>query len=120
MQEKAKVDISYMQKLCGLDIDKMLEELEGEIFRVPEYGNPNYWVTADEYLSGNVREKLKVAKQFAFEDSSYQKNVEYLKKVIPKDIPPTEISIRIGATWIPEDIITNFILDLIDGKSNYF
>lgn len=73
MQEKAKVDISYMQKLCGLDIDKMLEELEGEIFRVPEYGNPNYWVTADEYLSGNVREKLKVAKQFAFEDSSYQK-----------------------------------------------
>lgn len=51
----------------------MLEELEGEIFRVPEYGNPNYWVTADEYLSGNVREKLKVAKQFAFEDSSYQK-----------------------------------------------
>ena len=116
MQEKAKVDISYMQKLCGLDIDKMLEELEGEIFRVPEYGNPNYWVTADEYLSGNVREKLKVAKQFAFEDSSYQKNVEYLKKVIPKDIPPTEISIRIGATWIPEDIITNFILDLIDAS----
>ena len=105
-----------MQKLCGLDIDKMLEELEGEIFRVPEYGNPNYWVTADEYLSGNVREKLKVAKQFAFEDSSYQKNVEYLKKVIPKDIPPTEISIRIGATWIPEDIITNFILDLIDAS----
>ena len=116
MQEKAKVDISYMQKLCGLDIDKMLEELEGEIFRVPEYGNPNYLVTADEYLSGNVREKLKVAKQFAFEDSSYQKNVEYLKKVIPKDIPPTEISIRIGATWIPEDIITNFILDLIDAS----
>ena len=116
MQEKAKVDISYMQKLCGLDIDKMLEELEGEIFRVPEYGNPNYWVTADEYLSGNVREKLKVAKQFAFEDSSYQKNIEYLKKVIPKDIPPTEISIRIGATWIPEDIITNFILDLIDAS----
>ena len=116
MQEKAKVDISYMQKLCGLDINKMLEELEGEIFRVPEYGNPNYWVTADEYLSGNVREKLKVAKQFAFEDSSYQKNVEYLKKVIPKDIPPTEISIRIGATWIPEDIITNFILDLIDAS----
>ena len=116
MQEKAKVDISYMQKLCGLDIDKMLEELEGEIFRVPEYGNPNHWVTADEYLSGNVREKLKVARQFAFEDSSFQINVEYLKKVIPKDIPPTEISIRIGATWIPEDIITNFILDLIDAS----
>ena len=116
MQEKAKVDISYMQKLCGLDIDKMLEELEGEIFRVPEYGNPNHWVTADEYLSGNVREKLKVARQFAFEDSSFQINVEYLKKVIPKNIPPTEISIRIGATWIPEDIITNFILDLIDAS----
>ena len=116
IQEKAKVDISYMQKLCGLDTDKMLEELQGEIFRVPEYGNPNHWVTADEYLSGNVREKLKIARQFAFEDSSYQINVEYLKKVIPKDIPPAEISVRIGATWIPEDIITDFILDLIDAS----
>lgn len=117
IQEKARVDIPYMQELCGLDIDKMLEDLKGEIFRVPEYGNPNHWVTADEYLSGNVREKLKIARQFAFEDSSYQINVDYLKEVIPKDIPPTEISVRIGATWIPEDIITEFILDLLDAST---
>ncbi len=116
MQEKARVDIPYMQELCGLDTDKMLDDLKGEIFRVPEYGNPNNWVTADEYLSGNVREKLKIARQFAFEDSSYQINVDYLKEVIPKDIPPTEISVRIGATWIPEDIITEFILDLLDAS----
>ena len=117
MQEKARIDIPYMQELCGLDIDKMLEDLKGEIFRVPEYGNPNHWVTADEYLSGNVREKLKIARQFAFEDSSYKINVDYLKEVIPKDIPPTEISVRIGATWIPEDIITEFILNLLDAST---
>lgn len=114
IQERAKVDIDYIQKLCGLDKDKMLEELEGEVFKVPDSDNSNHYVTADEYLSGNVREKLKIAKQYAYEDSSYQINVEYLNKVIPKDIPPTEISVRIGATWIPEDVITEFILDLID------
>lgn len=114
IQERAKVDIDYMQKLCGLDKDKMLEELEEEVFKVPDSDNSNHYVTADEYLSGNVREKLKIAKQYAYEDSSYQINVEYLNKVIPKDIPPTEISVRIGATWIPEDVITEFILDLID------
>lgn len=128
IQERAKVDIDYMQKLCGLDKDKMLEELEGEVFKVPDSDNSNHYVTADEYLSGNVREKLKIAKQYAYEDSSYQINVEYLNKVIPKDIPPTEISVRIGATWIPEDVITEFILDLIDAgyyarrdvKAHYF
>lgn len=114
IQERAKVDIDYMQKLCGLEKEKMLEELEGEVFKVPDSDNSNHYVTADEYLSGNVREKLKIAKQYAYEDSSYQINVEYLNKVIPKDIPPTEISVRIGATWIPEDVITEFILDLID------
>lgn len=114
IQERAKVDIDYMQKLCGLEKEKMLEELEGEVFKVPDSDNSNHYVTADEYLSGNVREKLKIAKQYAYEDSSYQINVEYLNKVIPKDIHPTEISVRIGATWIPEDVITEFILDLID------
>lgn len=114
IQERAKVDIDYMQKLCGLEKEKMLEELEGEVFKVPDSDNSKHYVTADEYLSGNVREKLKIAKQYAYEDSSYQINVEYLNKVIPKDIPPTEISVRIGATWIPEDVITEFILDLID------
>lgn len=114
IQERAKVDIDYMQKLCGLEKEKMLEELEGEVFKVPDSDNSNHYVTADEYLSGNVREKLKIAKQYAYEDSPYQINVEYLNKVIPKDIPPTEISVRIGATWIPEDVITEFILDLID------
>ncbi len=114
MQEKAKVDLSYMKSLCGLSTAKIIDDLSGEIFRVPEYGNPNHWVTKDEYLSGNVREKLKIAKQFAYEDSSYKINVEYLTQALPKDIPTADISVRLGATWIPEDVITEFLLELID------
>ena len=114
MQEKAKVDLSYMQGLCGLSTNKIIDDLSGEIFRVPEYGNPNHWVTKDEYLSGNVREKLKIAKQFAYENSSYKINVEYLTQALPKDIPTADISVRLGATWIPEDVITEFLLELID------
>ena len=118
ISDKARVDLSYMQSLCKMDMDKILEDLEGEIFRVPEYGNPNNWVTADEYLSGNVREKLKIAEEFAKEDSSFNINVEHLKKVIPKDISTSEISIRLGATWIPEDVIKEFMFELLE--SSYY
>ncbi|MDO5002774.1 MAG: SNF2-related protein [bacterium] len=114
--DKAKVDLSYIQSLCKMDMDKIIEELRGEIFRVPEKENPNNWVTADEYLSGNIREKLYEAEKFTEEDSSYNVNVEYLKKVIPKDIPAEEISVRIGTTWIPEDIMTEFMFDLFDSS----
>ena len=109
LSEKARVDIEYMQSLCGLDMDIMLKDLEGEIFNVPEYGEPNHWVTADEYLSGNVREKLKIAEKFAETDDRYLINVKYLKEVIPKDLSASEISVRLGSTWIPPEDIKDFI-----------
>ncbi len=114
--DKARVDISYMQSLCKIDMDKMLADLEGQIFRVPEYGESNKWVTADEYLSGNVREKLKIAEEFVSEDSEYKINVEYLKRVLPKDIPTSEINVRLGATWLPEDVIKQFMFELLESS----
>ena len=113
LSEKAKVDIPFMQSLCNMDKDKMIEELKGEIFNVPEYGESNNWVTADEYLSGNIREKLKIAEEFAKNDERFKINVEYLQKVMPKDLTPAEISIRLGATWIPEKYIEDFIFELL-------
>ena len=118
LSEKAKVDIEYMQKLCNLDMDKMLNDLEGEIFNVPEYGEPNHWVTADEYLSGNVREKLKVAEKFAETDERFNSNVKYLKEVQPKDLSASEISVRLGSTWIPTEDIKAFIDYLL--TPNYY
>ncbi len=114
IQDKAKVDLNYMHELCGIDMDKMIESLQGVIFRVPEKGNPNNWVTADEYLSGNVREKLKVAEEFAKEDASFNINVEKLKEVIPKDLGASEIGVKLGATWIPPEIIRQFIFELLE------
>lgn len=118
LSEKARVDITFMQKLCNMDIDKMLKELEGEIFNVPEYGEPNQWVTADEYLSGNVREKLKIAEHFAETDERFNVNVKYLKEVQPKDLSASEISVRLGSTWIPPEDIKVFIEYLLN-PSNY-
>ncbi len=118
ISDKARVDLDYIQSLCNMDMDKIISDLEGEIFRVPEYGNPNNWVTADEYLSGNIREKLDDAEEFAEDDSSFKINVDYLKKVMPKDIPTEEISVRLGATWIPEEIITKFMFELLDSSFN--
>ena len=118
ISDKARVDLPYMQSLCRMDMDKIIEELDGEIFRVPEYGNPNNWVTADEYLSGNVREKLKIAEEFAKEDDRYSINVEHLKRVIPEEIPASEINVRLGTTWIPPDIIKEFMFDLLDSSFN--
>ena len=118
LSEKARVDITFMQKLCNMDMDKMLKELEGEIFNVPEYGEPNQWVTADEYLSGNVREKLKIAEHFAETDERFNVNVKYLKEVQPKDLSASEISVRLGSTWIPPEDIKVFIEYLLN-PSNY-
>ena len=114
LSEKARVDIEFMQSLCGLDMDKMLQDLEGQIFNVPEYGEPNHWVTSDEYLSGNVREKLKIAEQFAETDDRFQVNVKYLKEVQPKDLSASEISVRLGSTWIPSEDIKVFIEYLLN------
>ena len=118
LSEKARVDITFMQKLCNMDMDKMLKDLEGEIFNVPEYGEPNQWVTADEYLSGNVREKLKIAEHFAETDERFNVNVKYLKEVQPKDLSASEISVRLGSTWIPPEDIKVFIEYLLN-PSNY-
>ena len=118
LSEKARVDITFMQKLCNMDMDKMLKDLEGEIFNVPEYGEPNHWVTADEYLSGNVREKLKIAEHFAETDERFNVNVKYLKEVQPKDLSASEISVRLGSTWIPPEDIKVFIEYLLN-PSNY-
>ena len=118
LSEKARVDITFMQKLCNIDMDKMLKDLDGEIFNVPEYGEPNHWVTADEYLSGNVREKLKIAEHFAETDERFNVNVKYLKEVQPKDLSASEISVRLGSTWIPPEDIKVFIEYLLN-PSNY-
>lgn len=118
LSEKARVDITFMQKLCNMDMGKMLKDLEGEIFNVPEYGEPNQWVTADEYLSGNVREKLKIAEHFAETDERFNVNVKYLKEVQPKDLSASEISVRLGSTWIPPEDIKVFIEYLLN-PSNY-
>lgn len=117
IQDKAKVDLDYMQQLCNMDKEEIINSLEGVIFRVPDYENSDNWVTADEYLSGNVREKLKVAEQFAKEDSSFNINVEKLKEVIPKDLTASEIGIKLGSTWIPPEIIRKFIFELLDTPS---
>ena len=113
ISEKARVDLDYMQQLCGIDMDKMLEDLEGQIFNVPIYGDPNVWVTADEYLSGNVREKLKIAEEFAKTDSRFETNVKHLKEVQPKDLEASEIAVRLGATWLPPEDIEEFIWYLL-------
>ncbi len=117
IQDKAKVDLDYMGQLCNIDKEEIINSLEGVIFKVPDYENTNNWVTADEYLSGNVREKLKVAEQFAKEDSSFNINVEKLKEVIPKDLTASEIGIKLGSTWIPPEIIRKFIFELLDTPS---
>ena len=113
ISEKARVDLDYMQKLTGMDMDKMIEDLEGQIFNVPTYGNPNIWVTADEYLSGNVREKLKIAEEFSKTDLRFETNVKHLKEVQPKDLEASEIAVRLGATWLPPEDIEEFMWYLL-------
>src|SRR5574344_1600118 len=115
ISEKARVDIPFMKELCKMDENKMLSDLEGEIFKIP--GEEKY-VTADEYLSGNVREKLKVAEQYANNDEKYNINVKYLKEVQPLDLSASEISVRLGSTWIPEDDIKEFINYLLQPSWN--
>lgn len=116
LSEKARVDIEFMQQLCGKDVDELIKELEGEIFKVP--GEDRY-ATADEYLSGNVREKLEVAERFYINgDEYYESNVKYLKEVQPNDLSASEISVRLGSTWIPPEDIKVFIEYLLN-PSNY-
>lgn len=112
MSEKAHIDLDYMSYLTKKEKNELIKELEGVIFKVPL--EEEKYVTADEYLSGNVREKLKLAEALAKTNDEFNINVESLKKVIPKTIPASEIGIKLGATWIPPDVIKKFMFELLD------
>ena len=117
--EKATIDMDYMMELSGKSENEIFEDLKGVIFlnSLYEYGNsyePKY-LMADEYLSGNVREKLRIAKKSAeLYPEDYKVNVEALQKVQPKDLTASEISVRLGATWLPPDDVQEFIFHLLE------
>ncbi|WP_230632827.1 DEAD/DEAH box helicase family protein [Paenibacillus athensensis] len=120
---KARVDLPYMAELTGLAQEQLVQELRGVIFPNPENldeeGQPVY-ETADAYLSGNVRDKLRVAKQFAaYEAERYSENVNALESVQPKDLDASEIDVRLGATWLPPEVIREFIFELVDTPYMY-
>ena len=115
LSEKACVDMEYLCSLTGKSAGEVEEELKGVIFRLPEsegMEQPRF-VSEDEYLSGNVRKKLREAKQAAEISETYRSNVEALEKVQPKDLTASEISVRLGATWIPESDIADFMFELL-------
>lgn len=118
MGERAKIDIEYMSSLCHKSEKEIYDELQGVIFLDPEYNADNptaqKYLMADEYLSGNVRAKLRFAKTVAKTHPEYQINVESLKKVQPKDLTASEIDVRLGATWLPVDVVENFMYELLE------
>ena len=107
--ERARVDLPYMASLCGRTEEEIIDELRGVIFLDP---TSSEWQTSDEYLSGNVREKLRTAEKAAESDPQYSVNAEYLKRVQPKDLDASEIEVRLGATWIDPQYIDRFIRDV--------
>ena len=114
--EKARVDLPYMEQLTGKTQAELVQDLQGIIFKVPNC-EPVSYVAADEYLSGNVRNKLTVAELAAKNDQELAVNVEALEKVIPKDLSAAEISVRLGATWIPQEDIQRFVMELLTPSS---
>ncbi|MBT9697318.1 DNA helicase [[Eubacterium] rectale] len=114
--EKARVDLPYMEQLAGKTQAELVQDLQGVIFKVPNC-EPVSYVAADEYLSGNVRNKLTIAELAAKNDPELAVNVEALKKVIPKDLSAAEISVRLGATWIPQEDIQRFVMELLTPSS---
>ena len=114
--EKARVDLPYMEQLTGKTQAELVQDLQGIIFKVPNC-EPVSYVAADEYLSGNVRNKLTVAELAAKNDPELAVNVEALEKVIPKDLSAAEISVRLGATWIPQEDIQRFVMELLTPSS---
>lgn len=119
ISEKARVDLEYMQGLTGKTQEELIEELEGSIYKDPI---SEEYVTADEYLSGNVREKLKIARRMAENDKEYEINVKALEQVKIPDLSASEISVRLGATWIPLSDIEQFMYELLgtsDNKKRY-
>ena len=114
--EKARADLPYMEQLTGKTQAELVQDLQGVIFKVPNC-EPVSYVAADEYLSGNVRNKLTVAELAAKNDPELAVNVDALKKVIPKDLSAAEISVRLGATWIPQEDIQRFVMELLTPSS---
>ena len=114
--EKSRVDLPYMEQLTGKTQAELVQDLQGVIFKVPNCEHVSY-VAADEYLSGNVRNKLTVADLAAKNDPELAVNVEALEKVIPKDLSAAEISVRLGATWIPQEDIQRFVMELLTPSS---
>lgn len=111
ISEKARVDIEYMQGLTGKTQEEIIKDLEGSIYKDPI---SEEYLTVDEYLSGNVREKLKIAKRFAENNPEYDVNVKALEQVKIKDLSASEISVRLGATWIPPSDIEEFMFELLE------
>ena len=110
--EKARVDLPYMEQLTGKTQAELVKDLHGVIFKVPN-SEPVSYAAADEYLSGNVRTKLLIAQSAAKDDPELAVNVEALKQVIPKDLSAAEISVRLGTTWIPQEDIQQFVVELL-------
>ena len=111
--EKARVDLDFMSELSGLGSERLIADLEGVIFRVPNTEDSDHYVTADEYLSGNVRDKLARARAAAVDFPELDVNVRALEAAQPKDLTAAEISVRLGATWIPTDVVQAFIYELM-------
>ena len=114
--EKAKVDVPFMMQLCGKPEQEITDELAGAIFRNPV---TQQWETSDEYLSGNVREKLATAETFVANHAEYQINVDYLKRVQPKDLDASEIEVRLGANWVKPEYITQFMKEVFKTPNYY-
>lgn len=115
LSEKGFIDLDFMSELCNKEVNVLMEELQGVIFKMPD--DEIKYVTSDEYLSGNVREKLRIAKLYAAHDNIYDINVKKLEEVVPKDLEASEISLRLGATWIPSDYIKEFMDHLLTPSS---
>ena len=116
LSEKACVDLGYMSQLCDMDSESVIEALKGIIYKKPETGA---YLTADEYLSGNVREKLNVAILAAENDETYKENVMALQEVQPQPLTSAEIEVRLGATWIDTDFIDDFMYETFQTPSIY-
>ena len=117
ISEKACVDMAYMEQLTGKTGEELADELRGVIFRVPGQTEPDgtpHYVTADEYLSGNVRRKLRQAQRAAEQDPAFTVNVEALTAAQPKDLDASEIEVRLGATWIDKEYIQQFMYETFD------
>ncbi|MGN0462466.1 MAG: helicase-related protein [Ruminococcus sp.] len=117
ISEKAKIDIDYMVALTGKSEEEIFSDLQGVIYLNPHYQDDGYsdkYISADEYLSGNVRQKLNIARECLKDNPQYQINVMALEKVQPKDLSASEISVRLGSTWIPKDVIEDYIYETLE------